>query len=206
MEKAKIEKVIENLKSRKFDAYYVDTKEEAVKLALSLIPEGKSVSWGGSETITSIGLIDAVKNGKFEAIDRMAAKTPEEKDKATRDAFFCDTYLMSTNAMSADGVLVNIDGNANRVAALAFGPRQVIVVAGVNKICDTVEEALKRARNVAAPKNVARFHLTKTPCSKTGECGNCRSEDCICATITFTRLCRTPGRTKVIIVGEELGY
>lgn len=197
--------MVANLEKRGFAAYYCANKEEALEQALSLIPEGDVVSWGGSMTISQIGLLDAViKRNKV--IDRASAANPAERVELMRQALLCDTFLMSSNGISLDGQLVNIDGNGNRCAALIYGPRQVIVIAGVNKIAGTLEAAVDRARNVAAPINIQRFPGVQTPCAKTGCCCDCQSPDSVCAQFVFTRRCRPEGRIKVIIVGEALGY
>ena len=197
--------IVKNLERRHFDAWYCATKEEACSLALKLIPEGASVSWGGSMTIRDIGLTEALKKGNYRVIDRDEARTEEEKKKAYLDAFDADYYLASVNALSEDGVLVNIDGNGNRVAAMVYGPRNVLLVAGLNKAAKTAAEAVSRARNVAAPMNQHRFDH-KTPCMTTGTCENCLSPDCICSQILITRNASPKGRIKVILVGEELGF
>ena len=148
------EKVVLNLKKRFFDAYYVETKEEALKKAISLIPENDTVSWGGSMSVLEIGLIDYVLKGNYNVINRDIAKNTEERMTMLRDALHCDTYLMSTNALSEDGQLINIDCIGNRTAALMFGPKNVIVIAGMNKLALTVQDAIKRARETAAPTNM----------------------------------------------------
>ena len=190
---------------RFFESYYCSTKDDAVKKALSLIEEGDTVTWGGSMSISQCGLIQAVKQGNFNVIDRGEAKNPEEKEELMRKAFFCDTYLMSANAVSQTGELVNIDGNGNRVAALSYGPKQVIVVVSLNKVMPDLDSAIKRARSVAAPINAQRFGL-ETPCAKKGTCFNCTSSDCICADILITRISRPKNRIKIIFCGEDLGY
>jgi L-lactate utilization protein LutB len=200
------QKVIQNLKSRHFEAYYCETTEDAVEKALSLIPAGDSVTWGGSMTLIESGLLDRVKQGDYQVIDRGAATTPEERMALMRKAFTCDTYLTSINRVSEDGVLVNVDGYGNRVAAITFGPRKVIAVVGMNKVAKTVDDALEQVRNVAAPVNVLRLGNDKTPCSTTGSCANCKTPQSICATVVCTRLCKEPGRIKVILVGEDIGY
>ncbi len=199
-------RVVEALKRRHFDAYYCSTKEQALEQALALIPEGVTVSWGGSATIDEIGLKDAVKSGNYEVIDRDAANTPEERWETMRQSLLCHTYLMSANAVSEDGQLFNIDGNGNRVAAMTFGPYNVVVVVGINKIVKTVEDAVSRARNTAAPINVQRFGELKTPCTLHGYCGDCISPNCCCAYLVTTRISRPAGKIKVIIVGENLGF
>ena len=199
------ESVKKALEARGFEAYYCATGAEAKELALSLIEEGSSVSWGGSVTIREIGLTEAVNNGNYRAIDRDKAACPEEKDKLHHEGLLADYYLTSTNGISEDGELINVDGTGNRVAAMVFGPKHVIVVAGINKISRTAEDALIRVRTVAAPLNHFRVP-GKTPCTETGVCADCKSPACICNQILITRNCRPAGRVKVILVGEELGF
>ena len=192
------------LEGRGFAAYYCKTAAEAKKQALELMPEGSSVSWGGSLSIRDIGLLDAIEAGNYEIIDRERAKTPEERQALMRKAFMCDTYLTSVNAISEEGEFVNIDGLGNRVAAITFGPDSVIAIVGMNKVCKTLEDAYTRARNYASPLNTVRLKL-KTPCAETGSCSNCKSPSCACSFIVTTRMCRIPGRIKIILVGEPLG-
>lgn len=199
------EKVCENLKKRGFDAFYCETAADALQQALQLIPEGKTVSWGGCKSVEEIGLLDAVKNGNFQVIDRDTAKTPEERKTMMKQALTCDVFLTGTNAITEDGELVNIDGNGNRVAAMIFGPDQVIVVAGMNKLVKTVMDAATRARNEAAPVNAQRFPIN-TPCKVDGVCHDCNAPDCICNYIVRTRRCKPAGRIHVILVGESLGF
>lgn len=197
--------VVKNLQRRGFDAYYCADKEAALAKALELIPETDVVAWGGSVTLAEVGLLDAVKK-RNPVIDRDTAKNAEEKTELMRKALLCDTFIMSSNAITSDGQLINIDGNGNRVAALIFGPKQVVVIAGVNKIAGSFEAAMDRARNIAAPINAQRFAGLATPCAKTGLCADCQSPDSICAQFVVTRRCRTKGRIKVILVGESLGF
>lgn len=197
--------VVKNLQRRGFDAYYCADKEAALAKALELISETDVVAWGGSVTLAEVGLLDAVKK-RNPVIDRDTAKNAEEKTELMRKALLCDTFIMSSNAITSDGQLVNIDGNGNRVAALIFGPKQVVVIAGVNKIAGSFEAAMDRARNIAAPINAQRFAGLATPCAKTGLCADCQSPDSICAQFVVTRRCRTKGRIKVILVGESLGF
>lgn len=197
-------RTVEALRSRQFGAYYCETKEEALEKAMSLIGPGDVVSWGGAASAEQIGLIDRVR-AERKVIDRAAAKDRAGQLELMRQALLCDTYLMGANAISCDGQLVNIDGNANRVAALCYGPRQVIVIAGVNKLAANLEDAMTRARTVAAPRNAQRFE-GKSPCRETGMCADCKSPDCICAQIVTTRFCKPAGRIQVILVGEELGF
>ncbi|MCD2491119.1 lactate utilization protein [Lacrimispora sp. NSJ-141] len=197
--------VVKNLESRHFEAYYCTTREEALQKVLELIPEESSVSWGGSMTIRDMGLTDALNRGNYRTIDRDKAANEEEKKKAYRDAMSAEYYLTSANGISEDGQLVNVDGTGNRVAAVVYGPEYVIVVAGMNKVAKTADDALVRARTIAAPTNQQRFQR-KTPCTVTGVCGDCISPDCICNQVLITRNCSPAGRIKVVLVGEELGY
>ena len=199
------ETVIKNLEKRRMEGYYCETKEEAVALALSLMPKGSSIGWGGSMTLTESGLMDAIKNGDYELIDRSVATNKEETREVHKRIFGADFFLMSTNAITLDGQLFNVDGRSNRVCFLCYGPENVIVLAGMNKLSVDLDEAMKRARNVAAPMNTVRLNK-KTPCSITGKCADCLSPDCICAQTVVTRMSHEAGRIKVILVGEELGY
>ena len=197
--------LVKNLQSRHFEAYYCENKEEALKKALELIPEGSSVGWGGALSAEQIGLMEAVHQGNYRPIDRSLAKSPEEREQMMKDCMFCDVFLTGANGLSLDGQMVNIDGTGNRVAATIYGPGSVIVVAGMNKVEDTLEDAVRRARTVAAPMNNQRFS-NDNPCSVTGACGNCKNEKCICNQIVITRHCRPVGRIKFILVGEPLGF
>ena len=197
--------IIKNMAKRNMEGYYCATSAEAVEKALSLMPEGSSVTWGGSMSIIECGLMDAVKTGKYEIIDRDLAKTPQEVREMYAKQVMADYYLMSTNAITMNGELVNIDGRANRVSCLCWGPQNVIIIAGMNKIATDVEDAIKRARNIAAPANTVRLNRS-TPCTQTGKCENCYSPDCICSQFVVTRRSGVPNRIKVILVGEELGY
>ena len=197
--------IIENMKKKNMEGYYCATSAEAVEKALSLMPEGSSITWGGSMTLTECGLMEAIHNGKYEIINRDDAKTPEEARLMYAKQVMADYYLMSTNAITIDGELVNIDGRSNRVSCLCWGPQNVIIIAGMNKVASSVEDALKRVRNFAAPPNCVRLGKN-TPCAQTGKCGDCYSQDSICSQIVITRRSGTPNRIKVILVGEELGY
>jgi len=197
-------KVVKAMESRHFEAYYCGTKEEALKKALELIPEGSVVAWGGSVTMNEIGLSEALHSGKYQLIDRDAAP-PEERRKLMRQGLLADYFISGANAVSEDGEIVNIDGMGNRVGAIVYGPDHVVMIAGMNKVAKTLEDAVKRARTIAAPINKQRFGGT-TPCAKTGSCGDCKAEDCICCQMLVTRVCRPAGRIKVILVGEELGF
>ena len=200
------ERVVKALQSRHFEACYCATKAEALQKALSYIPEGSSVGWGGSVSVEEIGLKEAVRGPKYKAIGRDAVSDPAEKTRLMKQCLSADVFLMGTNALTQDGELVNIDGTGNRLAAMCFGPDSVIVIAGINKLAPDLDTAIARARSVAAPINAARFPGLDTPCAKTGLCANCRSESCICNQILITRNSRPAGRIKVIVVGEELGF
>ena len=197
--------IIKNMAKKNMEGYYCATSAEAVEKALSLMPEGASVTWGGSMTLTECGLMDALKTANYEIIDRDTAKTPEEARVMYSKQVMADYYLMSTNALTIDGELVNIDGRANRVSCLCWGPQNVIIIAGMNKVAPDVESAIKRVRNIAAPPNCVRLSKN-TPCAQTGKCGDCYSPESICSQILVTRRSSAPNRIKVILVGEELGY
>ena len=195
-------KVIEGLKSRNMTGYYAKDKDEALKIALDLIPKGASVTMGGCMSAREIGLVSAIEAGDYDFIDR---DKYEDKRAAMLAAYDADFFLTSANAVSEDGILINIDGNANRVSAIAQGPKNVIFIVGRNKIAKDVDAAMKRARNTAAPVNAQRFGLD-TPCAKTGKCMDCKSPDTICCQFLITRFSKHPGRIKVIIVNEDLGF
>jgi hypothetical protein len=198
-------KVVKALKERYFEAWYFDEPAEAIAKILSLIPPEHAVSWGGSQTLGELGVTERVALEGYKVIDRDKAADRQERFELMRQALLCDTYLTGCNAISEDGQLVNIDGFGNRVAAMTFGPRQVIVVAGMNKITKTADDALVRARTIAAPANTQRFPDSKTPCNETGSCADCKSPDSICSFFVTTRLCKPAGRIKVILVGQDLG-
>lgn len=199
------ELLVKNLKKRHFDAVYCKTKEDALQQAMQWIPEGSSVGWGGALSAQQIGLMDAVKAGNYRAFDRDLCETAEQREQVAKDCMFADVFLTGANALSMDGEMVNVDGNGNRVSAIIYGPKSVLVVAGMNKVMDTLDAAIVRARTVAAPTNQQRF-LLDNPCTVTGRCADCKSESCICNHIVITRHCRPVGRIKFIIVGEELGF
>lgn len=198
-------KVIKNLARRNIEAFYCPTSREAVDKLLEMIPQGSSVTWGGSMSIRDIGIPAALADaGKYEVYDRDKAPDRTAATEIYLKAFSCDYYLSSANAITEDGVIVNIDGTGNRVAAITFGPRNVIFVIGMNKLTQNVDAALARARSLAAPVNTARFDI-QTPCKLDGVCHNCLSDDCICNYIHYLR--HSPkGKHKVILVGESIGY
>ena len=196
------QKVIKGLESRNMAGYYAKDKDEALRTALGLIKKGSTVTMGGAMSAHEIGLVEALKKGDYNFVDR---DQMEDKKAAALAAYSADVFLTSTNAMTEDGILVNIDGNANRVSAIAHGPEKVIVIAGMNKVCDDLDGAMKRARNVAAPTNAQRFGID-TPCSKTGSCMDCKSPDTICCQFLITRFSRHKDRIHVILVNDMLGF
>lgn len=194
------EHVIKGLNSRNMTGYYAKNKEEALKTALELIPKGSSISMGGCMSAQEIGLVSALKESDYHFIDRSKME-PREALLAAYDA---DIFLASANAMTDDGILVDIDGNANRVSCIAQGPKKVIFIVSMNKICSDLDSAMKRARNIAAPANAQRFDI-KTPCKLTGRCSDCKSPDTICCQFLITRYSRHTDRIHVILVNESLG-
>lgn len=196
--------LVKNLQSRHFEAYYCANREQALKKALELIPEGASVGWGGALSAEQIGLQDAVRKGNYHALDRENCATAEERERMSRACLGADVFITGANGLSLDGQMVNIDGTGNRVAAIIYGPKNVLVIAGMNKVTDSLEDAIRRARTVAAPMNQQRFQLPN-PCTATGTCADCKSLTCICNQIVITRNCRPAGRIQFILVGEDLG-
>ena len=197
--------IIANLKKRNMEGYFYEDSASCVRAILDMIPDGSSISWGGSASVQESGMMDALKNGSYELIDRSLAKTPEEQREIYGRTVMSDYYFMSTNAITYEGELVNIDGNGNRVACLIHGPRHVIIIAGMNKVATTLEGAFERARTMACPPNAVRLEK-KTPCAATGKCGNCLSPDCFCNQIVVTRRSGHTGRIKVFLVAEDLGF
>jgi L-lactate utilization protein LutB len=198
-------RVAEALRSRFFDAWYVPTRAEATAKILSLIPRDHLVAWGGTVTMAELGIQEKLVKAGYRVIDRDTAKSPAERVELQRQAILSDTFLMSANGISEDGQLVNIDGNGNRLAALFYGPRQVILAAGMNKVVHSAADAMIRARSIAAPLNGHRLGNLKTPCTDTGACFDCKTPDSMCSHLATTRLCKPAGRIKVILIGEELG-
>ena len=193
--------VIKGLQSRNMSGYYAASREDAVKQALELIGEGSTVTMGGCQSAHEIGRIKALEDGNYNYIDR-AKLSPREGLMAAYDS---DVFLSSANAITSDGIMVNIDGNSNRVSCIAQGPRKVVFIVGMNKVCSDLDEAMKRARNVAAPANAQRFDV-KTPCKETGKCFDCKSPDTICCQFLITRYSRHEGRIHVILVNDTLGF
>lgn len=199
-------KMVKAMQRRHFDAYYCATASEAKAKVNELIPDGASVTWGGTMTVRDMDIPKMLQErGTLKVWDRDKVETPEEKQEMYLRAFQADYYLSSANAITEDGVIVNIDGNGNRVAAITWGPQHVIFVVGMNKVAQDLEAALKRARSTAAPINAARFDI-QTPCQLDGQCHNCNSPQSICNYIHFLRNSSKPGRIIVILVGENLGY
>jgi hypothetical protein len=197
--------IIEKFNKRGFEGYYCETAEEALLTAKRFLTPGCSISWGGSETLCEIGLLDELRASDYIIYDRNTPKTPEEKALLYSKVVMSDYYFMSSNAITIDGHLLNIDGHGNRVACLITGPKNVIVIAGMNKIETDIPSGIDRIRTMASPANAVRMGL-KTPCAELGKCVNCLSDDCICCEVVITRKSRIPGRIKVILVGEELGF
>ena len=190
--------------ANRFEAYYCATRKEAKQKILSLIPKSETVSWGGCQTMEELGIIEEIKNGGYSVIDRDTAKSPEEREEIMHQALMSDFFLMSSNAITEDGELFNIDGKGNRVAALCYGPKNILIIAGMNKIVPDMDAAYDKVRNYTSPVNAMRF-CDATPCAKTGLCGDCLSPQSICAQFVETRICKPDGRIKVILVGEDLG-
>ena len=200
------EKLVKNLKRRNIEAHYCPTAQEAVAKVMELIADGSSVTWGGSMTVRDMGIPQALKDrGTLKVLDRDVVESPEEKQQMYLRAFTADVYLSSANAISEDGVIVNIDGNGNRVAAITWGPKKVIFIIGLNKVAQDVKAAISRARSIASPINAQRFNIS-TPCQVDGVCHNCNSPESICSYIHLLRNSRTAGRHVVVLVGENLGY
>lgn len=197
--------VIKGLNRRNMTGEYCRTAEAAREAMKQYLVPGLTVSWGRSATLEEAGILDMFRNSPCTVYDRQSAKNPEESEELLRQSLFCDLFLLSANAVTADGMLVNLDGHASRISFMAFGPKKVVVVAGMNKVAPDLDTAIKRARNVAAPANALRIG-TDTPCTKTGKCADCLSADCICCQMMITRRSREAGRIHVILVGEELGF
>ena len=201
----KAQTVIDNLEKRNMNGFYADSKEKAADKVLELLEEDSSVSWGGSMTLKEINLFDKLQKKNFELLDRSQAENSQQKEEIYHQALNADFYLMSSNAVTQDGKLVNVDGNGNRLAALIYGPKKVIIVAGINKVTIDEESAIKRVRNQAAPANAIRLNQN-TPCAETGYCNSCQIEDTICCQTVITRRSRQKNRINVILVGENLGF
>ena len=199
------ETLVKQFKKRNMEAFYCATKEEAKEKILSMIPNGSSVTWGGTESMEEAGVCEAIRQGDYEFIDRKKAKTPEESRALYGQIVSADYFLTSSNAFTKDGILVNIDGASNRVACIAHGPAHVIFLISMDKLCANVDEAIERIHTHACPPNALRVKAN-TPCSKTGVCADCLSSDCICCQTLITRFSRVPDRIKVVLCGEKLGF
>lgn len=198
--------IINNLKKRNMEGYYCESSEQLLETLLPMIEEGASIAWGGSESLKECGLMNALnESDKYKLIDRSKAKTPEQDREVYLQSAGSDYYLMSTNAITLEGELVNIDGNGNRVACLIHGPKYVFLVVGMNKVVTDIAEGLTRTQNIASPPNTIRLNK-KTPCAETGVCAGCLSPDCICSQVVITRRSRHEGRIKVFLVAENLGF
>lgn len=199
------ETLVKQFKKQNMEAFYCATKEEAKEKILSMIPNGSSVTWGGTESMEEAGVCEAIRQGDYEFIDRKKAKTPEESRALYGQIVCADYFLTSSNAFTKDGILVNIDGASNRVACIAHGPAHVIFLISMDKLCANVDEAIDRIHTHACPPNALRVKAN-TPCSKTGVCADCLSPDCICCQTLITRFSRMPDRIKVVLCGEKLGF
>lgn len=197
--------IIMNLKKRNIEAFYYENSKAMVEDILTKIPAGSSITWGGSESVRECGLMDAIKNGSYTLLDRTVAKTPEEKREFYAKSVMADVFLMSTNAITYNGELINIDGNGNRLACLMQGPKEVFIIVGMNKFVSSIEEGIQRIEHIAAPANVQRLHKD-TPCHTLGRCAHCFSENSICSHTVITRRSSHPDRIKLFIVPENLGY
>ena len=199
------DKIIAAMKTRQMECIYFENRKDMLEYLKAVIPAKAAAAWGGSMTLKDSGVIDLLRGGLCKIIDRDAAKTPEEAHKCMHQAFNADCYFLSANAITMDGKLVNIDGNGNRVAALIYGPKDVYVIAGMNKVVKDEDAAMDRIKNMAAPMNAMRL-TTGAPCTKSGNCMHCKGSGTICCHTVVTRYSRHPGRIKVLLVGEELGY
>ena len=202
---AATENIIKNLEKRGTEGYFFEDSASCTDAILASIPESSIISWGGSESVKETGLMDKIRKGNYKLIDRFSASSPEEGRELYAQSVLADYYLMSSNAVTFNGELVNIDGSGNRVACLIHGPKNVIVVVGMNKIVTDVNSGIDRVRNFAAPPNANRLNR-QTPCLANGVCGDCLSPDCMCNQIVITRRSGIKGRIKVYFVAEELGY
>lgn len=195
--------IIKNLEKRNMEGYYFETASACTDAILSSIPSGSIIGWGGSESLKECGLLDAIHGGSYELLDRSAAKTPEESRQIYGRTVLSDYFLMSSNAITLDGELINIDGNGNRVACLIQGPSNVIIVAGMNKIVPDAESGIARIRNMACPANAIRLKR-ELPCAATGVCHDCLSPESFCCQIVVTRRSMHPAGSKYIWLAKSL--
>lgn len=203
--RAASEGIIKELEKRNMEGFFYEDSVSCVDAIMEMMEDGSVVSWGGSESVKECGLMDEVQKGNYQLIDRLSGKTPEESRQLYAKATLADYYLMSTNAITLNGELINIDGAGNRVACLIHGPKHVMIVAGMNKLVADISSGYDRVKNIASPANVQRLGKN-TPCFHTGKCGDCFSPDCICSQTVITRRSSVPGRIKVFLVAEDLGY
>lgn len=202
----RLNRTIENLKKNNIDAFAVKDEKELIEKIGEISKEGETVGVGGSMTLFETGVIDYLKSGKYNFIDRYKEGiTPEELKKVYRKIFSADTFISSSNAITEDGELYNVDGTGNRIAAMIYGPDKVIIVAGINKIVKDVNEAIERNKKYSAPANAKRLNR-RTPCAKVGYCMNCKSEDRICNEYTLIKRQPRKGRITVIFLNKKLGY
>ena len=197
--------LIKNLEKNKMDGYFCEDSNKAVELVKELVPEGSSIGWGGSVTFAETGAKAALEQGNYNMLDRAKATDAKQAEEMIQKHLSCDTFFMSTNAITIKGELVNIDGNSNRLACLLYGPKQVIVLVGMNKLVKDIDDAINRIHTLACPPNATRLHCD-TPCANIGICGNCHNDDCMCCNIVITRHNRHKGRIKVILIAEDLGF
>ncbi len=197
--------ILKNLERRGMEGYYFENCSDMVQAILDMMPEGSVISWGGSASLTQSGMMDALTNGNYTLIDRMTAKTEQERREIYAKTVMSNYYFCSTNALTYDGELVNIDGNGNRVACIIHGPEHVMLIVGMNKLTKDLDAAVKRVRTNACPPNAVRLHMN-TPCALTGKCAECFSPECFCNQIVVTRRSRHAGRIKVFLVAEDLGF
>jgi len=206
VQEQRIKRTMENLEKNNIEAYFVEDNNALIDKISELVKEGDTVSVGGSMTLFETGVIEFLRNGKFNFLDRYAEGLNGNDIKDIyRKTFSADAYFVSSNAITEEGELYNVDGNGNRVAAMIYGPDKVIVIVGVNKIVRDVQEAIERNRQYAAPANAKRLSKS-TPCTKVGYCMDCSSNERICNDYVLIRRQGQKGRIKVIIVEKELGY
>lgn len=202
----RIEKTMKNLEKNKMKPFYAKDKAEALEIVKGLMKKGQKVLSGGSMSLKECGVIDLMRSGDYEFFEQgTPGITPEQAKERVRQSYSCDHYLMSSNAITENGELYNVDGISNRVSALLFGPDSVIIVAGFNKIVADIPAAVERVKKIAAPANATRLGCV-TPCTKTGECIDCSSVGRICCNYVVCAQQRQADRIKVILVGEPLGY
>jgi L-lactate utilization protein LutB len=201
-----IKRTMENLEKNNMEAFYAADEAQALEIAKGFIKEGDTVAVGGSQTLFQTGVIELLRNGKYDFLDRYAAGlTAEDTKEIFRKSFFADAYFTSSNALTENGELYNVDGNGNRVAAMIYGPDKVIVIVGFNKIVKDIQAAIERNKQIAAPANNVRLSLSN-PCTKVGTCIDCKSPSRICNNYVTIGRQGNKDRIKVIIVEKELGY